>query len=482
MRGAAARLHRKAQPGYYIETYGCQMNEHDSEVVAGILERMGYRRARKLEDADLILFNTCAIREHAVERVLGRMGELKRLKYVRPETIIGVGGCLPQQDGAVERIRRRAPHLDLIFGTHNVYRLPELLASVQTSEYPVIEVWEGEGEGEIVENLPAARPQGVKAWVTIAYGCDKKCTYCVVPYTRGKERSRRPGDIVAEVRGLVAQGYKEITLLGQNVNSYGKDFAPAGYDFGDLVRDLDQIQGLQRVRFMTSHPRDFNQKMVDAIAQSRVACKQFHLPVQSGNNRTLKRMLRGYTRETYLDLVRRVREAVPDAVVTTDIIVGFPGETEEEFQDTLSLIREAEFDSAYTFTYSVRQGTPAERMKDQVPEDVKKDRLNRLMEVQNRVSRAKMDAVVGKAVEVLVEGPSDKNERVLSGRDLGGRLVLFEGPASLIGQLVPVRVTEARTWTLHGERDEAGEPQPARRRGCRHERGTRGPSDPGRGT
>ncbi len=459
---AASRIHRKADPSYYIETYGCQMNEHDSEVMAGILEKMGYRRVPELEAADLILFNTCAIREHAVERTLGRMAALKRLKYVKPEVIIGVGGCLPQQEGAVERIKKRAPHLDVVFGTHNLYRLPQLLESAQTSEYPVIEVWDA--EGEVIENLPAVRPEGVKAWVTIAYGCDKKCTYCVVPYTRGKERSRRPGEIVEEVRGLAAQGYKEVTLLGQNVNSYGKDFAPAAYDFGDLLLDLDRIQDLERVRFMTSHPRDFTRKMVDAIAQSRVVCEQFHLPVQSGSNRTLKRMLRGYTREKYLDLVNYVHDRVPNAVITTDIIVGFPGETEEEFQDTLSLLREVEFDSAYTFSFSVREGTPAARMKGHLPEEVKKDRLNRLMEVQNEISRRRMMAAVGSTLEVLVEGPSDKNPDVLSGRDRGGRLVLFEGPASagaasggpgvLTGQLVPVRITEARTWTLYGVRRE----------------------------
>ncbi|MHB9146209.1 MAG: tRNA (N6-isopentenyl adenosine(37)-C2)-methylthiotransferase MiaB [Symbiobacteriia bacterium] len=452
---AGQRIHRKAQPAYYIETYGCQMNQHDSEVIAGILQQMGYAQAPALEQADLILFNTCAIREHAVERTLGRMGQLKMLKYVNPGLIIGVGGCLPQQEGAVERIRRRAPHIDLIFGTHNVHRLPELIEQVQTAEFPVIELWEA--EGEIIENLPTVRPEGVKAWVAITYGCDKKCTYCVVPYTRGKERSRRPGDIATEVRALVGQGYKEITLLGQNVNSYGNDFAPAEYDFGDLVRDLDGVQGLQRLRFMTSHPKDFTPKMVADVAATRVVCEQFHLPVQAGSNRTLRRMKRGYTREQYLDLVQRIREAVPDAVITTDIIVGFAGETEADFLETLSLVCQVEFDSAYTFSYSVREGTPAARLKDQVPEEVKRSRLNRLMAVQNEISERKMQAKVGKRVEVLVEGPSDKNPAVLAGRDRGGRLVLFEGPPELVGQLVPVQVTEAHTWTLHGERVPAGD-------------------------
>ena len=443
---------------YTLLTYGCQMNEHDSETIAGILKEMGYEEAPSLEESDLILLNTCSIRENAVEKIFGKVGDLKRLKYTNPELLIGICGCLPQHEGAVEKIRRRAPHVDLVFGTHNLYRLPALIAKARDEGQAVVEVWES--EGEVVENLPIRRAEGLKAYVTIMYGCNNFCAYCVVPYTRGRERSRRPEDIVEEVKRLGAGGYKEITLLGQNVNSYGKDAAgqpdpapgtSAGTDFAGLLELLDPVDGIERIRYMTSHPRDFHQRLIDTIARSRKVCEHFHLPVQAGSNEVLRWMNRGYTRESYLDLVQRVREKIPEASVTTDIIVGFPGETEEHFEETLDLLRRAEFDAAYTFMFSPRKGTPAAGLPGQHEQAVKKSRLQRLMALQNEISLRKNNTLVGRELEVLVEGRSKNDPNVLSGRTRTNKLVLLRADDRLVGKLVPVRIREARTWTLHGE-------------------------------
>lgn len=433
---------------YTLLIFGCQMNFHDAEVISGILEQMGYEKSENVEESDLILLVTCSIRESAVERIFGQLGALKRLKYQNPDLILGICGCLPQQEGAVERLQRRAPFLDLIFGTHNIHQLPELLERARSEPGMVVDVWES--EGEVIEHLPAKREDGLKAMVTIMYGCNNYCAYCVVPYTRGRERSRKPSDIIQEVSELGQLGFKEVLLLGQNVNSYGKDLGEA-VNFADLLSELDRVPGIERIRYMTSHPRDFTQKLIDVIAASEKVCEHFHLPVQAGSNEILRLMNRGYTREAYLDLVRRVRENVPHSAITTDLIVGFPGETEDQFQETLDLVKTVRFDSAFTFMFSPRTGTPAAAMEGQVPLDVKKDRLSRLMQVQNRIGKEINESLEGQVLEVLVEGPSKKDPSLLSGRTRTNKLVLFPGDVGMIGRLVNVRINRGLTWTLSGE-------------------------------
>lgn len=433
---------------YLIQTYGCQMNVHDSETIAGILEQMGYSPTTEENVADIILLNTCAIRENAEDKVFGGLGRLKHLKREKPDLILGVCGCMSQEESVVNRILQSHQHVDLIFGTHNIHRLPYLLQNALYSKEMVVEVWSK--EGDIVENMPKSRQDGLRAWVNIMYGCDKFCTYCIVPYTRGKERSRRPEDVLNEIRELARKGYQEVTLLGQNVNAYGKDFTDLDYRFGDLMNDVHKI-GIPRVRFTTSHPRDFDDHLIEVLAKGGNLVEHIHLPVQSGSSEILKLMARKYDRESYLDLVARIRKAIPQVVLTTDIIVGFPNETEEQFQETLSLVKEVEFDSAFTFIYSPREGTPAAKMKDNVSLEVKKDRLQRLNEVINEISRKKNEALRGKIVEVLVEGESKKDSEVLAGRTRTNKLVHFRGPKHLIGQFVQVRIDEPQTWTLKGE-------------------------------
>ncbi len=432
---------------YQIRTYGCQMNSHDSETMAGLLEQMGYQPTEDDQLADIILFNTCAIRENAEDKVFGAIGSLKHLKLEKPGLILGVAGCMPQEESVVNRILKSYQHVDLIFGTHNIHRLPFLLKEALFNKEMVIEVWSK--EGDVVEQMPVVRESGLKAWVNIMYGCDKFCTYCIVPYTRGKERSRRPEDIIAEVRELARLGYKEVTLLGQNVNAYGKDL-DINYSFGHLLDDLRKID-IPRVRFMTSHPRDFDDYLIDVLANKGNLVEHIHLPFQSGNTEILKKMARKYSRESYLELVQKIKAAVPDVVLTTDIIVGFPGETEEQFQDTLSLVEEIGFDASYTFIYSPREGTPAAVMEDNVTEEVKKARLQRLMELQNRLSLEKNQQLKDQVIEVLVEGESKNNPEVLSGRTRTNKLINFVGDKSLIGQFVHVKVTGPQTWSLKGE-------------------------------
>jgi tRNA-2-methylthio-N6-dimethylallyladenosine synthase len=433
---------------FLMRTYGCQANEHDSETIAGLLGQMGYTATEEEAEADVILFNTCAIRENAEDKVFGEIGRLKHLKREKPELVLGVCGCMSQEEAVVNRILKSYPHVDLIFGTHNIHRLPVLLKDALYSKEMVVEVWSK--EGDVVENMPKVRENGLKAWVNIMYGCDKFCTYCIVPYTRGKERSRRPEDVIAEVRDLARQGYKEITLLGQNVNAYGKDFEDIEYGFGDLMDEIHKID-IPRVRFTTSHPRDFDDRLIEVLAKKGNMVEHIHLPVQSGSSEVLKIMARKYTREHYLELVRKIKQAMPDVVLSTDIIVGFPGETEEQFQETLSLVEEVGFDSAYTFIYSPREGTPAAVMEDNVTTAEKKDRLYRLMDVVNRLSREKNEALRGQVVEVLVEGESKNNPDVLAGRTRTNKLVHFTGSKDLIGQFTYVKITEPQTWTLKGE-------------------------------
>ncbi|MFD2045723.1 tRNA (N6-isopentenyl adenosine(37)-C2)-methylthiotransferase MiaB [Ornithinibacillus salinisoli] len=433
---------------FLIRTYGCQMNEHDTEVMAGILTEMGYESTSDTNDADIILLNTCAIRENAENKVFGEIGHLKPLKLEKPDLILGVCGCMSQEESVVNRIMKKHQHVDLIFGTHNIHRLPHLVKDAMFSKAQVVEVWSK--EGDIIENLPKVRNGKIKAWVNIMYGCDKFCTYCIVPMTRGKERSRRPEDIIQEVRHLAAQGYKEVTLLGQNVNAYGKDFGDMEYTFGDLMDDMHKID-IPRVRFTTSHPRDFDDHLVEVLAKGGNLLDHIHLPVQSGSSEVLKRMNRKYTREDYLELVRKIKKAIPNATLTTDIIVGFPNETEEQFEETMTLVEEVGFEAAYTFIYSPREGTPAARKKDDVPEEVKKQRLYRLNELVNKQSGESMKSYENKTVTVLVEGESKKDPDVLAGYTEKNKLVNFKGPKSSIGHIVEVKITEAKTWSLNGE-------------------------------
>ncbi|MNB73232.1 (Dimethylallyl)adenosine tRNA methylthiotransferase MiaB [compost metagenome] len=432
---------------YSITTYGCQMNEHDTETMKGLLEQMGYRSTEDRNQADIILLNTCAIRENAEDKVFGELGHLKHLKTEKPGLLLGVCGCMSQEEGVVNRIMAKHGFVDMIFGTHNLHRLPALIKEAVFSKELVVEVWSK--EGDIIENLPKKR-EGMRAWVNIMYGCDKFCTYCIVPFTRGKERSRRPEDVIAELRELARQGFKEVTLLGQNVNAYGKDFTDLDYTFGDLMDDLRKID-IPRIRFMTSHPRDFDDKLVQVLGKGGNLMESIHLPVQSGSNAILKRMSRKYSRETYLELVRKLKATVKDVVLSTDIIVGFPGETEQQFEETMSLVREVGFDMAYTFIYSPREGTPAASMEDNVPAEVKSERLRRLNELLSEQSRAGNDRMMGRTVEILVEGESKNNANVLSGRTRSNKLVHFEGQKELIGTFVHVKITDTKTWYIKGE-------------------------------
>jgi tRNA-2-methylthio-N6-dimethylallyladenosine synthase len=433
---------------FYIRTYGCQMNEHDTEVMAGIFLGLGYEPTDVVEDANVILLNTCAIRENAENKVFGELGHLKHLKLEKPDLLLGVCGCMSQEESVVNKILKTYQHVDMIFGTHNIHRLPEILNEAYMSKEMVVEVWSK--EGDVIENLPKVRRGNIKAWVNIMYGCDKFCTYCIVPYTRGKERSRRPEDIIQEVRHLAAQGYQEITLLGQNVNAYGKDFEDIQYGLGELMDEMRKID-ISRIRFMTSHPRDFDDQLIEVLAKGGNLVEHIHLPVQSGSTDVLKIMARKYSREQYLELVRKIKAAIPDVALTTDIIVGYPNETEEQFAETLSLYREVGFEAAYTYIYSPREGTPAAKMQDNVPMEVKKERLQRLNALVNQSSQEALETYKGKVVEVLVEGESKNNPDVLAGYTRKSKLVNFKAPKTTIGKLIKVKITETKTWSLNGE-------------------------------
>jgi len=434
---------------FYIETWGCQMNEEDSEKLSGMLKLSGYERTEDKKKADLIIFNTCCVRENAEQKVYGNLGALKSVKEKRPDLIIAICGCMMQQENMADDIIKRFPFVDIIFGTHNSHMLPEYLNRVKQEGKSIIEIWDK--EKGIVEGLPLDRLSKIKAFVTIMYGCNNFCTYCIVPYVRGRERSRTPEDIEREIRELVKEGYKEITLLGQNVNSYGKDFTPA-LDFADLLMRINKIEGLERIRFMTSHPKDLSLKVIEAIRDSEKVCKHIHLPVQSGSSKILKKMNRHYDREYYMKLIKNIKEQIPGIALSTDIIVGFPGETEEDFNDTLKLIEDVEYDSAFTFLYSPRKGTPASQMEEEmISEEVKHERFNRLVTLVNDISAKKNREYHNKIVEVLVEGTSKNDENKLMGRTRTGKLVNFEGLRENIGNLVKVKITKAQSFSLYGE-------------------------------
>lgn len=431
---------------YNMTVFGCQMNERDAETLRGFLDEMGYQETES-NIADLVIMNTCAVRQKAEEKVLGRIGRLGKLKEEHPDMMIAVCGCMVQQEDVAKKIKKKYPFVDLIFGTHNIAAFPELLRRAAESSEPLLDLWEE--AGDVAEGLPVARQDGVKAWVNITYGCNNFCSYCIVPYVRGRERSRKPDDIIREIAGLAAQGYREVTLLGQNVNSYGKDLEERP-DFADLLGRVDREAGIERIRFMTSHPRDFTEKLARKIAEGKHVCEHVHLPVQAGSNRILDLMNRGYTREHYLEMVDMLRSYVPDCALTTDLIVGFPGETDEDFQQTLELVGRVGFDMAFTFLYSKRTGTPAAKMPGQVPNEVKKERFQRLLDVQNVHSLRLNKALVGRTVEVLAEGTSKTDPGVMTGRTRSNKTVNFTGEDVKAGDLVQVEVTEARTWSLLG--------------------------------
>ena len=436
---------RDITPAAYVETYGCQQNEADSEKIRGLLMESGYAIVNTAEGADVVVMNTCAIREHAEQRVFGNLGALTHTKRRHPRQKIFLCGCMAGQEHVVARVKKSYPYVDGVFSTHHLWQFPQLLHRVLTTGKRTFFV-EDEA-GSIAEGLPQQRDNSLKAWVSIMYGCNNFCTYCIVPYVRGRERSRKWEDVVAECRTLIESGIKDITLLGQNVNSYGKDL-DQGVDFADLLAKIAEIPGDFRIRFMTSHPRDASKKLFDTMASSPKIAKQLHLPFQSGSSRVLKAMNRHYDRETYLEKVHYAKSVMPDLVLTSDVIVGFPGETEEEFCETLSLIEEVRYDSLFTFIFSPRKGTPAASMDDPTTKQEKSDRFDRLCNLQNQISEQIHSGYVGKIMTCLVDG-TDKD--LLTARTEGGRLVRFAGSAELVGAFLPIRITGATTWSLTGE-------------------------------
>lgn len=432
---------------YFIRTYGCQANERDSETLRGILEAMGYVQSDVMETSQIIILNTCAIRENAEQKVFGKIGNIKNLKQKNEDVILAICGCMAQEESVVNAIMTKYPHVDLVFGTHNLHRLPQLLESAMASRKTIVEVWSK--EGDVVEDVPVVRNDQFKAWVNIMYGCDKFCTYCIVPYTRGKERSRKMEDILAEVNDLKAKGYQEITLLGQNVNAYGKDLA-GDIDFATLLEATAKT-GIPRIRFTTSHPWDFNDCMIEMIASYDNLMPFIHLPVQSGDNDVLKLMGRKYTIEQYKELFDKIKTKIPNCAVSTDIIVGFPNETEQQYQHTLDIVNYCKYDNAYTFIYSPRIGTPAAKMQDNVAMSDKEQRLYRLNELVNQYAWENNQKYLGQKIKVLVEGPSKKNPDVLTGYTESQKLVNFKGDFHCIGKIVTVEITEANTWSLKGK-------------------------------
>lgn len=430
---------------YFVKTYGCQMNEHDSENIRAILEDLGFRPSDDIYDSDLVILNTCAIRENAHNKVFGLLGRIKHNKESR-DVIVGFCGCMAQEEHVVNLIEKKYKYIDFVFGTHNIHKLPTILKTVMEKNERVIEVYNR--PTEILEDIPVKRDSNIKAWVNIMLGCDKFCTYCIVPYTRGTQRSRNKDDIINEIIKLKNEGYKEVTLLGQNVNAYGKDLN-IDYKMADLLEDAAKT-GIDRIRFVTSHPWDFEDKMIDVISKYPNIMPYIHLPLQSGSERILKLMGRRYTRAEYITLFNKIKEKVKNVSITTDIIVGFPGETEEDFEETLSLVNECKFDSAFTFIFSPREGTPASKMEDKVTIEEKENRLHRLNELVNKYSLEKNKEYVGKTVKVLIEGKSDK-ENVLMGYTDTMKLVNAKGNVDAIGTIVDVKILDAKTWSLDGE-------------------------------
>ncbi len=434
-------------PMVYFLTFGCQMNFNDAELIAGVMNQVGFSKTDLVEQADLIVINTCGVRESAENRVFGQLGRLKVLKESNPKLLIAIGGCMVQQPQVAEKIKKSYRQVDLVFGTHTIDQFAELLCQTMQQRRMVCDI--REDNLLPAEGLPRLRSQNLICSVSITYGCNNFCSYCIVPYVRGRERSREPQHIIAEIQQLVTAGCKEVMLLGQNVNSYGKGLQPA-VDFADLLAQVDQIAGLERIRFMTSHPRDVSLKLLQTIAAARHVCHQLHLPMQSGSSRILQAMNRGYSKEHYLDLVQQIRETIPDVVFSTDIIVGFPGETDEDFADTLDVVRQVRFDSAYTFIYSRRSGTPAAELPEQIPYAEKQKRIEGLMNLQADISKEINQEQLGKIVTVLVEGPSKQDAKMFTGRTAGNKLVHFAARQEQIGQLLPVKIEAASSFHLSG--------------------------------
>lgn len=430
---------------FHITTFGCQMNEHDSEVIDGLLTERGFSSVKERKDASIVIINTCSVRDNADKRFFGTLGQLKKRKESDPSFIVCVCGCMMQQQRVVDTIKAKYPWVDVIFGTNSIHHIPELIEKVAIEKEKVVDIIEN--TEEIAEGLPAKRLFDHKALVNIMFGCNNFCTYCIVPYTRGREKSRAPEAIVAEVKGLVADGVKEIMLLGQNVNSYDGN----GTSFAELLKMLNDVDGLERIRFMTSNPKDLSDELIEAFAVCDKLCRNLHLPIQSGSNRVLKRMNRKYTREDYLKLIEKLRKTVPDITLSTDIIVGFPGETNEDFEETLSIVKEVEYDSAFTFIYSIRKGTPAEKFEDQIEESEKHRRFDLLVNAVNEISEKKNKAYQDRVEKVLVDGVSKNDKSTLTGRTDGFKLVNFAGKKELIGSLVDVKITDAKTFSLFGE-------------------------------
>ena len=431
-----------------IQTLGCQMNAKDSEKMTAILSYIGYEETEE-PVADLVLFNTCTVRENANMKIYGRLGYLKNHKKKNPHMKIVLCGCMMQEADEVERVRKSYPFVDIVFGTHNIYKLAELLYTQIQSEGRVMDVWEE--AKEIIEDLPGKRKYSFKTGVNIMFGCNNFCSYCIVPYVRGRERSREPEEIIKEIRGLVQDGVTEIMLLGQNVNSYGKGL-PQEITFADLLRKVNEIEGLERIRFMTSHPKDLSDDLIQAMADCEKVCSHLHLPLQSGSSRILKKMNRHYTKEDYLLLVKKIREKLPEIALTTDIIVGFPGETEEDFEETLDVVSKVRYDSAYTFIYSKRSGTPAASMEDQVPEDVVKERFAKLLKVVQTISAERTNEKLGMTEPVLIEQVNEQDESLVTGRLSNNAVVHLPGDASMIGSIVPVLLKESKGFYYMGQR------------------------------
>ena len=441
----------KRKPKYMIQTFGCQMNEHDSENLAGMLDAMGYEATLMTNDCDLIIYNTCAVRENAELKVYGNLGHLKLAKRKNPDLKIAVCGCMMQQPHVVKEIKSRYKHVDLVFGTHNLYKFPELLTNTMDSDKLLVDVWDV--DGEVVEGLRSSRKFELKAFVNIMYGCNNFCTYCIVPYTRGRERSRTPEDIINEIKDLAAKGTKEITLLGQNVDSYGKTLEE-DITFAELLRMVNEIEGIERIRFMTSHPKDISDEVIYAMRDCDKVCEFLHLPVQCGSSRLLKKMNRHYTKEDYLRIIEKAKAEIPDIAFSTDLMIGFPGETEEDLLDTIDVVEKVKYDNAFTFIYSKREGTPAAKMEDQILENVKHERFNRVLSKVNEILVDLNASYVGKTVEVLIEGKSKTDESKFTGRTRQNKLVNFtvKNPeANLLGTLMNVKITESNNFSIVGE-------------------------------
>ena len=429
---------------YNVITFGCQMNERDSETLAGFMEELGYSEEEDKLEAQVVILNTCSVRENADKRFFGVLGQLKHSHEENPEKMVVLCGCMMQQQHIIDTVKKKYPWVDLVFGTHNIGEFPKLFKNVAEQHKRIIDVWEG--SDTIAENLPAKRLYNFKAYVSIMQGCNNFCSYCIVPYTRGRERSRKPEEIIKEVQCLADNGCKEVMLLGQNVNSYN-----GGISFAELLRRIDKIDGIERIRFMSSHPKDLSDELIDCFKDCKHLCHCFHLPVQAGSNAVLAKMNRKYTREKYFERVDALKKACPDIAITTDIIVGFPGETEEDFEDTLDLVKRVRYDSAFTFLYSIREGTPAATWEDQVPEEVKHERFNRLIDVIHDIQEEQMKEYQDKIIPVLVEGSSKTDEHMLTGKDERLKTVDFPGDPSLIGKIIPVRIVKAQTFSLYGE-------------------------------